>query len=475
MRLWKAILGALLLCVLLGRAEAADKMRIGVMGFQSKVESVSDKQAEIITDVFIRGLSNSKSITIYEREQLESMVGREIRLGMSGLIDPATAVEVGRLGGIQYILTGAVTELSQKVSGATIPLFGVGIGGGSHQAKAVIDIRIIDTTTGEIKLALSETGTSTNSTTAIAFQGIGFAETEFDGIQARAISDAVNRLSYEIRSTLAGESSYVVAISGKSYTIDVGAMTGAKEGALYLVYAEGRTVRGMNGESLGVEKLPLAVLKVTQAEGGHSVCSVAPPGRGDLVRRGDKIEPISPGDAKKLKIVTSRPAASSGTFDQIFGDRGEGAEPAANSPAPEPEDQGTTIEKPEAPEPSTRQASKPARPATPPQQARTDFDPNQSTDAKVIQTYPIPSGEANMLGIRHRNAYNKYNSRKYRDAYAEFSELAEAYDGNYLAAYWAGRAAQVLKQRDDAATWFDRAIAINPNYQPALAERAKIK
>ncbi|MDR3265878.1 MAG: CsgG/HfaB family protein, partial [Synergistaceae bacterium] len=308
MKLWKAALWVLLLCVLLGRAEAADKIRVGVMGFQSKVDSVSDRQAEIITDVFMRGLSNSKTITIYEREQLESMVGREIRLGMSGLVDPATAVEVGKLAGIQYILTGAVTELSQKVSGATIPLFGgLGIGGGSHQAKATIDIRIIDTTTGEIKMALSETGTSTNSTTAVAFQGISYAETEFDGLQGRAISDAVTRLSYKIRSVLGGESAYVVAVGGNDYTIDMGSMLGAKEGALYLVYLEGKAIRGMSGELLGIEKLPLAVLKVNSVASGYSVATVAPPSKGTLLQRGDKIGPISASEAKKLKFMTSRP------------------------------------------------------------------------------------------------------------------------------------------------------------------------
>jgi curli biogenesis system outer membrane secretion channel CsgG len=120
MKLWKAALGVLLLCVLLGRAEGADKIRVAVMGFQSKASSVSDKQAEIITDVFMRGLSNSKTLTIYEREQLENLVGKEIHLGMSGLVDPTTAVEVGKVAGVQYIVTGAVTELSQKVSGGGI-------------------------------------------------------------------------------------------------------------------------------------------------------------------------------------------------------------------------------------------------------------------------------------------------------------------------------------------------------------------
>jgi hypothetical protein len=92
---------------------------------------------------------------------------------------------------------------------------------------------------------------------------------------------------------------------------------------------------------------------------------------------------------------------------------------------------------------------------------------NDSTDAKVINAYPLSSKEKNTLGIQHRAAYNLYSKKKYKDAYAAFSKLADEYDVNYLSAYWAGVTAQKLKKNDEAKTWFERALAINPNYHPA--------
>jgi TolA-binding protein len=215
------------------------------------------------------------------------------------------------------------------------------------------------------------------------------------------------------------------------------------------------------------------VLKVNSVESGHSVATVAPPGKGTLVRRGDKIEPVSAAEAKKFKFLTSRPAASSGTFEQIFGEGGNAPATSEQAAVPQPATQASATQQTPVTQPAATQPV--AGGGAPEQRAIEGFDPNQSTDAKVIQTYPISPGEANMLGIRHRNAYNKYNSRKYKDAYAEFCETAEAYNGNYLSAYWAGRAAQNLKKKEDSIAWFDRALSINPNYQPAQEARAKIK
>jgi len=223
------------------RSEAAEgeKIRVGIMGFQSKAPGVSNRQAEIITDLFTRELANSRSIAVYEREQL-AKIGEEIKLGMSGLVDMNTAVEVGRIAGIQYILTGAVTELSGKASGGGgyVPIRGapiiggLAVGGGSHRATAGIDIRVIDTTTSEIVLALSEQGSAVNTSSAVAIAGFAAAETEFGGLEARAIADAVTRLSNGVRSILGDESSRVIAVGANKFTIDVGSTMGAKVGAL---------------------------------------------------------------------------------------------------------------------------------------------------------------------------------------------------------------------------------------------------
>ena len=454
-------------------AEAADKIRIGVLGFDSKTDGVSHQQAESITDIFTRELASSKTISVYERQQL-AKIGEEIKLGMSGLVDMNTAVEVGKLAGVQYILMGSVTELSQKASGAAIPLFGgLGVGGGDHQARATIDIRLVETATSEIKLALSETGSSVNSASAITFSGITFAETEFGGLEARAIADAVTRLAYNIRSIIGGETSHVISLgSNKEYVIDVGSTMGGKEGALYLVYADGKTLTGMSGEVIGQEKLPLAILKVRDVASNHSTCVLAPGTKGELIQRGDKIEPIAVGKGKNMKFVTSRPAKSSGTFEQIFGnaptDTAGATTPQASAVSQEtsaatPQENKAVIEK-------TAEKAETAENAL----LKSGFDPNNSTDAKVIQTYPVSSGQANILGIKHRNAYNKFKSGRYKDAYAEFCDAADAYEGNYLSAYWAGVTAHKLKKKDDAAKWMDAAIKMNPAYQPAIEYKGKL-
>ncbi len=66
-------------------------------------------------------------------------------------------------------------------------------------------------------------------------------------------------------------------------------------------------------------------------------------------------------------------------------------------------------------------------------------------------------------------AYTRYSSNRITQALESYTTAYEAApDANYLAAYWAGRCAERLRnRRDEALTWADRALAINPNYKPA--------
>ncbi|MDR1943525.1 MAG: hypothetical protein LBQ19_01755 [Synergistaceae bacterium] len=471
---WKVIFLTLFLCALVVPADAAnDKIRIGILKFGSKADGVQDRQAEIITDIFTRALYGSKTVSIYERERFED-VGAEIRVGLSGLVDPMTAAEVGRIKGLQYMVLGAVTELNQKADGVIIPLGGIGIGSGSHEAKARIEMRVIDVATSEICLALTEVGTSKNSAQALSFGGVAWAEGEFGGLEARAINDAAIRLANKIRVELGGEYSYVISGSGSEFIIDQGEANGVENGALFLVYAEGSTVRGMNGEVLGRDKIPLAVLKVKSAESAHSVCTVAPPTKGNLIKRGDKVEPISAEEARKIKPVSSRPAvsASSETFDQIFKEDSSPSSPG--SPEREPQAGEEVLERPA--EPRSTQPAVARQPAGYYQMKEVEgIDPNSTTDAKLIDAYVfIEPTERNTLGIQHRGAWQMYSGKRYKDAFEIFTKLTDDYPGNYLSAYWAGMCAIKLGSDKEAAKWFDLALAFNPNYQPAIDARAKI-
>ena len=460
MRFRKIIFAALLFCLLpVVVAEAADSelVRLGVMSFTSKADGVSNRQAEIITDIFTRTLSNSKSIVLLERERLD-MIGKEHGLNMSGLVDMGMAVEVGRLAGLQYMLLGSVTGLDEKVSGGAF----LYVATGSRVAEATIDMRVVDVTTGEIILSLVQKGSSTHQTQAVSIGGITTAESEFGDLKARAVADAAARLGHKIREELAGEYSQVISVSGKTVNINIGATSGAQKGDLYLVYADGTEVLDIDGTSLGREKHPIAVVRVQSVSGGFSVCeAVKDGGKIDLVSRGDKVEPIASREsqelAKKKRFPSERPRrrAYDETAEQLFSGKANdtpGAEQEPVSPFPDP-----------APAAS-------AAPAAP--VASNQALENESTDpGKVVGSYPLNPGDKNFRRVGHINA----GKLKGKQAYDAFVELAESYKGDYLAAFKAGDEALKLKKSDDALKWYNNALAINPNYRPAIDARAKLQ
>ncbi|MDR2180688.1 MAG: hypothetical protein LBP21_10300 [Synergistaceae bacterium] len=456
-RTGKVIFAAVLCCFLaLGAAEAADPeiVRLGVMRFTSKADGVSDRQAEIITDIFTRVLTNSKTIAVLEREQLD-IIGSEHRLNMSGLVDMGLAIEVGRLAGCQYMILGSVTELQEAVSGGAIPLPWLrgAIGTGSKVARAVIDMRVVDVTTTEVVFSLSESGTSSESAGGMSIGGFSMMEAEFGGLKARALTAASSRLAHKIREELGGEYSYVLSSGGKKVQVNLGAMSGVKAGDLYLVYADGREILDIDGNPLEREKHNIAVLKVVETRNNYSVCDVVPDGGNPaLVQRGQKIEPISKETAKdisKRKAFVKELPKSSGTFEEIFGN-----DRAPGDPSPAP------VGEQPAPHPGTA----PLRSDRPLE--------NKSTDpGKVVMTYPLASGELNNRRIAHINA-RKLNGQK---AYDQYRQLADSYQGDYLAAYQAGEAARKLKKNDEAREWYGRTLAINPDYEPAQKALEKLK
>ncbi|MDR0648529.1 MAG: hypothetical protein LBF92_04280 [Synergistaceae bacterium] len=440
------------------------------MEFVSKAVGVSPQEADAIRDIFTRYLANSKTIAVIERERLLSSVGAEIKIGASGLIDPSImAVEIGRLAGCQYMLFGSVTELSEKASGGVIPLGGIGIGTGNHQATAVIDVRVVDVATGETVLSLSESGTSSESSAAIATQWGGYAETQFGGLKGRAIEAAVARLGNKLLEELGGEYDHVLSVSGNTVRVSGGQKAGVKNGDLFMVYVEGPEITDIDGTSLGRDRIPLAVIKVTSAQGEFSNCEVAASGgKAANIQRGDRIEPISSKMSKDLvdrKVFPSerpRQRAYDETASQFLS--GSSQQPAGAVQA-------------EASVPSLR-------PSAPQSTATTGgtynwkpvdgVDMNTTTDAKLIETYPLTSNEKNAIGIQHRGAYRLYTEKKYKDAFEVFSKLATDVGCNYLSAYWAGVCAANIGSNKEAEKWFDHALSINGDYQPAIDGKAKL-
>ena len=142
-----ALLGVVLVPALSSAAGGGEKPRIAVLEFKNKADNQwwYHGGAAAAQDVFVTELVKSGKFRVVEREQLEAMM-REKGLQQSGDIDPKTAMKIGKLLGVNYLLTGAVTEYGNTdVSGG-----GGGVSAGKRKFVAALNARLINTSTGEI-------------------------------------------------------------------------------------------------------------------------------------------------------------------------------------------------------------------------------------------------------------------------------------------------------------------------------------
>ncbi len=139
---------ALLVAALAPAASFAnDKPRIAVLEFENKADNQYwwHGGGEAMRDVFVTELVKSGKFRVIDRERLDALM-REKNLSLSGDISADTAVRAGRLLGVEYFLTGAVTEYGRTDTGG----HGFGVGLKKKKFVAAANARIIDSETGEI-------------------------------------------------------------------------------------------------------------------------------------------------------------------------------------------------------------------------------------------------------------------------------------------------------------------------------------
>jgi len=138
---------ALVLVPALSNAASGEKPRIAVLEFKNKADNQwwYHGGAAAAQDVFVTELVKSGKFRVVDREQLEAMM-QEKHLTQSGDIDPKTAMKLGKLLGVNYLLTGAVTEYGNTdVHGG-----GGGVSAGKRKFVAALNARLINASTGEV-------------------------------------------------------------------------------------------------------------------------------------------------------------------------------------------------------------------------------------------------------------------------------------------------------------------------------------
>ena len=183
--------------------EEQEPVRLGIMNFTSKVYNVPDGMAAGISEFFATVLYKADNIKLFERSRLAD-IASELKLGMSGLVDPTSAAAIGKIAGLQYILLGSITNLSHGASGGVVPVPFVAFAVNTQKAKAELDVRVIDVETSEIVFAGRETGESSKSSTGLFTSWFGVSDVGFDGIEADAILNATVKLAPAIQKAITG-------------------------------------------------------------------------------------------------------------------------------------------------------------------------------------------------------------------------------------------------------------------------------
>jgi curli biogenesis system outer membrane secretion channel CsgG len=150
--------------------------------------------AQLVTELIKTG-----RVVVVERAIL-SKVLMEQELGESQLLSPLTKMPPGHLLGVDYLIVGEVTEFEEKQMGAGMgaKIFGVKFGGDVSAAHVGMDLRIVDTRTGEILYSHRSQGKAWDKAIGAKFDykildfgGDAFHKTPLGKATRSAIDDAV--------------------------------------------------------------------------------------------------------------------------------------------------------------------------------------------------------------------------------------------------------------------------------------------
>jgi len=120
-------------------------------------------------------LSSSGDFKVVERQKLQNVL-EEQNLAASGRVAKGTGAKIGKLTGAQYLITGTVSAYEENASntGGGFMIKGIALGGKSAEAYMAIDLRVINTETGDVDFSRTVEGRSKSSGVSVGVYRGGF-------------------------------------------------------------------------------------------------------------------------------------------------------------------------------------------------------------------------------------------------------------------------------------------------------------
>lgn len=220
---------------------SAELPRVAVIGFDSTAPDyiwhINSELSKAATDLMINALIKTEHFRVFERIKLDSILEEQDFQVYSGRVDPSTAVKIGKMLGVDLIVTGSVTSIIYQKSG------GIKLGPVSLKksaASATITIRAINVTTGEIIFSEVKKGTTSKSGVSIRIPvagGFGLSSESVADIFS-AIEDVCQQAAVEFAAKMDSRAIVVSSLSLEGYVVKVESTSSGEITQVYINLGE---------------------------------------------------------------------------------------------------------------------------------------------------------------------------------------------------------------------------------------------
>jgi len=267
--------------------------RVAVIGFDSAAPGyiwrIDSELSKAATDLMVNALIDSKRFRVFERNKLDAILEEQDFQVYSGRVDPSTAVKIGKMLGVDLIVTGSVTDIVYQKSGG-IKLGPVSLKKSS--ASVTMMIRGINVTTGEIVFSEVKKGTTSKSGLTIRVPvagGLGLSSEAVADIFS-AIDEVCQQTAMEMAEKLENQGVEVHSLPLEGYVVKVEATTsggitrvyvnlgedsGVKDGDRIRIFKEGEVILDpKTGEVLDKELDLIAEARIIEVKEKLSIALI---------------------------------------------------------------------------------------------------------------------------------------------------------------------------------------------------------
>ena len=213
------------------------KLRVGIVDFVNKSSYGAGRLGTSASDILTTELFKTGAFIMVERAQLKQVLGEQ-SLGQSGAVSAETAAQAGKVLGLNALVTGSISQFGVSTGGADYGVYKQKV----QTAKCVVDVRVVDASTGQLLFADSGKGEFERKAQEVLGMGTraGYDETLGQEALRSAVTKFMDTLVQKLQSV--EWSGAVAMVSGSDVYINAGREVGLNPGDVLVVQTLGQEI-----------------------------------------------------------------------------------------------------------------------------------------------------------------------------------------------------------------------------------------